>query len=98
MDRAAPPAYNYRLPCPGSIRGAIKIAHGRHAGLPELCERFNQTEEWRLISPYFYKRTAIFLPDARLRPTGADRLATRSLTAIGTRLRAMPSSRSKAGG
>lgn len=46
-----PPAYNYRLPYPGGIRGGIKILHGRHPDLAGVCRSLNRTDRFRAILP-----------------------------------------------
>ncbi|MEL7039043.1 MAG: hypothetical protein AAFO04_26055 [Cyanobacteria bacterium J06592_8] len=55
-----PPAYNYRLPYPDGIWGCVKIFHGRHQNLPNLCKNINRSQDWRITSPIKYKDTSIF--------------------------------------
>jgi hypothetical protein len=54
-ERAAPgllpPAYNYRLPFPSTIRGEVKIFHGRHPDLAALCATINASTAFRATAP-----------------------------------------------
>lgn len=47
-----PPEYNFRFLMPSfSGRGKVKILHGRHAGMPKLAARVNQSNSPRVFLP-----------------------------------------------
>jgi hypothetical protein len=61
-----PAAYNYRLPYPAGVAGAVKIMHGHVRDLDGLAGRINRSMKWRVTTPvskvtrqlwYFVKRT-----------------------------------------
>lgn len=46
-----PAAYNYRLPYPAGIAGAVKIMHGHVRDLEGLAARINRSMKWRVTTP-----------------------------------------------
>ena len=61
-----PAVYNYRLPYPVGVAGAVKIMHGHVHDLEGLAGRINRSMKWRVTTPvskvarqiwYFVRRT-----------------------------------------
>lgn len=54
-----PSAYNFRLPFPNGIWGAVKIFHGREKHMAAVCDKINRSGDMRITSPLLYEGASI---------------------------------------
>ncbi len=60
-----PPHYNYRLPFPYGIWGAVKILHGRRRRMAAVCDAINRSHDWRITRPSQFRGAAIVYGPSR---------------------------------
>lgn len=70
-----PPEYNCRFPFPGSVKGKVKILHGRHPDMKSMAETINKERGLRVYTGDAHRRIISHpKPPVKLKYPGPSRL------------------------